>query len=269
MPAVGRLVEDSWAVVGGDGELLMPVHPVSEPGIASLLVENLEKRARLRATLDLSDPHGPLCGKVRLALMGRERGHWVERGAETAGDAAAPAGGLGEAGGRTPAEEAVFRCGERIAFRVTHTHDSPLFLYLLDCGLSGAISIVHPAEEGEQKPLARGGDGLLLGSREGEEITLFLPEGFPFAGMRAVPASGWVETVILFATTRAADFSSLTQSAVRGTLPASRLAGEESPLGRLFRMSMSGQTQREMKMTRPEPDGDWTVVRRSFRLLPG
>jgi hypothetical protein len=269
VPALGELKEDSWAVVGGDGELLMPVHAVGEPGIVSLLVENLEKRARFRAALDLTDPQGPLYGKVHLALMGQAGGQWVERGGGMAGGGTTEeAGAAGGAGSGKAAAEAVFREGERIAFRVTHTHDAPLYLYLLDFGLSGAVSIVHPEQGGEQRPILRGEEnGILLGSREGEEIELFLPDGFPFDGMRPAPASGWVETVKLFATTRETDLSSLTQRAVRGADGAS--GDGDSPLGQLLRMSMSGAGTRDLKKNRPEPEGDWTVVQRSFRLLPG
>src|SRR5207302_10144687 len=37
VPAAGALTVDSWAVVGADGELLMPVHAAAEPGVVGLL----------------------------------------------------------------------------------------------------------------------------------------------------------------------------------------------------------------------------------------
>ena len=236
VPAAGALAADSWAVVGEDGELLMPVHAVAEPGVVGLLLENLEKRARFRAAMELADPGGPLSGKVQLAILGREGERWVER-------------------------DGAFRAGERIAFRIAHSHPSPLYLYLLDFGLSGAISLVYPAMGGQQKAEPRE-CALLLGDREGEEITLCLPPGFPFDGDPAARPGGWVETVKLFATTAEADFSSLLQSKVREAMP------DESPLGRLLRNSLTGQGTREMQVARPVAAGDWTVVQRSFRLLP-
>jgi hypothetical protein len=241
VPAAGALTADSWAVVGEDGELLMPVHAATEPAVVDLLLENLDKRARFRAAMELADPGGPLSGKVQLAILGRDGARWVERG----GAAAA---------------EPVFRAGEQIAFRVTHSHPSPLYFYLLDFGLSGAVSLVYPATGGEQKA-EPGERALLVGAGEAETITLCLPAGFPFGGDPAARPDGWVETVRLFATTAEADFSVLEQRAVRG-------AGGESPLGRLLMASFTRHGTREMQVSRPVAAGDWTVVQRSFRLLP-
>jgi hypothetical protein len=251
VPAVGALSKAAWAVVGADGELLMPVHAAAEPRVVRLLVENLEKRARFRAAMELADPGGPLAGRVRLAILGREGERWIERGVDEEG--AAP-------GERS---ERVFRAGEQIAFQVTHCHPSPLYFYLLDLGLSGGISLVYPAMGGEQKPSPRD-DALLVGAAAGEEITLCLPEGFPFGGNPEARHTGWLETVKLFATTREADFGALLQGTVRG----GSLPQDESPLGRLLRTSLTGYGTREMAVARPAADGDWTAVQRSFRLLP-
>ncbi len=276
VPAAGALTADSWAVVGEDGELLMPVHAAAEPRIVDLLLENLEKRARFRAAMELADPGGPLSGKVQLAILGRDGERWVEWGSAETRERAK----RGEAGNQqrrkasrsglpaapvapVAATEPVFQAGEQIAFRVTHSHPSPLYFYLLDFGLSGAVSLVYPATGGEQK--AEPGDrALLVGEGEAETITLCLPKGFPFGGDPAARPAGWVETVRLFATTAEADFSVLEQRAVRGAEP----AGHESPLGRLLMASVTRHGMREMQVSRPVAAGDWTVVQRSFRLLP-
>jgi len=248
VPAAGRLAADSWAVVGADGELSMPVHPAAEPGVVGLLLENLEKRARYRAAMELADPGGPLSGRVHLAVLGREGERWIERGVDEQ-----------EA---TPAEP-IFRAGERIAFKITHCHPSPLYVYLLDFGLSGAISLVYPAMGGQQKAASRDA-ATLVGTAEGEEITLTLPPGFPYGGDRQASwQTGWVETVKLFATTEEADFGALLQQTVRDAPPLG-----ENPLSRLLRTSLTGQGTREMQVARPAAAGDWTVVQRSFRLLP-
>lgn len=248
VPAAGALAADSWAVVGADGELSMPVHAAAEPGVVGLLLENLEKRARYRAAMELADPGGSLSGRVQLAVLGREGERWVERGVDEQGVTLA---------------EPIFRAGERIAFKITHCHPSPLYFYLLDFGLSGAISLVYPAMRGEQKTASRDA-ATLVGTAEREEITLTLPTGFPYGGDRQARQTGWVETVKLFATTEEADFGALVQRTVRDAAP----PPAESPLSRLLRTSLTGQGTREMEVSRPAAAGDWTVVQRSLRLLP-
>jgi Caspase domain len=248
VPAAGALAADSWAVVGADGELSMPVHAAAEPGVVGLLLENLEKRARYRAAMELADPGGPLSGRVQLAVLGREGERWVERGVDGQGVTLA---------------EPVFRAGERIAFKIAHCNPSPLYFYLLDFGLSAAISLVYPAMGGQQKAASRDA-ATLVGTEEGEEITLALPPGFPYGGDRAARQTGWVETVKLFATTEEADFGALLQRTVRDAAPQQA----ESPLSRLLRTSFAGHGTREMEVSRPAAAGDWTVVQRSFRLLP-
>ncbi|HEV3460035.1 MAG TPA: caspase family protein [Thermoanaerobaculia bacterium] len=250
VPSAGRLAADSWAVVGEDGELLMPVHAAGEAAVVALVLENLEKRARYRAAMEIADPDGPLSGRVQLALLGREGGRWVERGVDEEG---------------VTREAPSFRVGERIAFKLTHCHPSRLYFYLLDFGLSGAVTLVHPAMGGEQKAVSRN-TVTLVGASEGEEITLTLPPGFPYGGSPEARLDGWLETVKLFATTAEADFGALLQGAVRGAAPALRLT--ESPLDRLLRTSLTGQGMREMEVARPAAAGDWTVLQRSFRLLP-
>jgi hypothetical protein len=256
VPAAGPLPADSWAVVGEDGELSMPVHAAAEPGVVGLLLENLEKRARYRAAMELTDPGGPLSGRVHLAVLGREGGRWVERGVDEEGVARV---------------EPSFRDGERIAFRIAHCHPSPLFFYLLDFGLSGAISMVYPAMGGEQKAASRD-TATLVGTDEGEgkgeEITLTLPPGFPYGGNREARRDGWRETVKLFATTAEADFGALLQRTVRGSGAEPPPAPKEDPLSRLLRASFTGHGRREMTVARPAATGDWTVLQRSFRLLP-
>lgn len=248
VPAAGALAADSWAVVGADGELSMPVHAAAEPGVVGLLLENLEKRARYRSAMELADPGGPLSGRVQLAVLGRGGERWVERGVDEQGVTLA---------------EPTFRTGERIAFRITHCHPSPLYFYLLDFGLSGAISLIYPAMGGQQKAASRDA-ATRVGTAEGEEITLTLPTGFPYGGDRRARQTGWVETVKLFATTEEADFGALVQRTVRDAGPP--LA--ESPLSRLLRSSLTGHGTREMEVARPAAAGDWTVIQRSFRLLP-
>jgi hypothetical protein len=244
VPAAGALRHESWAVVGRDGELLMPVRPAA-PGVVRGLRENLETRARFKLAMELSDPGGPLQDKVQLTIRRHEAGRWLN--------------GNGGSGHEQAAAGPVFRAGERVCFEVTHGHPAPLYLYLLDFGLSGAISLIYPAMGGEQKPVAA--DRVtVIGDDDRAPIKLFVPRGFPFPGGGPVPAGGWTETVKLFATTQEADFSPLVQDAVRGGLAD----------GRLSRLLRAGRDRQALRDVAPEPlaDCDWTALDRSFRLLP-
>ncbi len=252
VPAAGRLKADSWAVVGEDGELLMPVHAAGKPCVAGVLLENLEKRARYRAAMDLTDPGGALSGMVRLAVLGWEGERWVERGLDEKGDSRSGP---------------IFRAGERIAFKVTHRHAEPLYFYLLDFGLTGAITLAYPAMGGQQKAAPRD-SAISIGTGSSEEITVALPSGFPYGGSPRAREEGWRETVKLFATTAEAEFSALLQSNVRAGERVPRSRRGDNPLSRLLRASLSGRGTREMVVARPAASDDWTVVQRSFWLVP-
>jgi Caspase domain len=251
VPTASPLTEDTWAVVGRDGELLMRLRPATASEAVAQIVVNLEQRARYQFAMELVDPGGPLCGTVQLALLGRDGDRWVRRGDEQ-----------GSARGDAAAYPA-FKDGERIAFEISHRYASPLYLYLLDFGISGAINLIYPMEGGEQIPAGRD-NPVRVGVDEEQAITMFIPDGLPFAAGAGAPPQGWPETFKLFATTRQADFSSLLQTGMVG-------AGAREPAGALaalLAMSLSGQGTRDATVGAPLDDGDWTVVQRSLRLLP-
>ena len=142
-PMLGPLREETWAVVGEDGHLLMPPRRRYEPGVVKLLVENLEKVARHRLT-----PGPPERGE-RAQGEGRRR--------------AAAQGRLqpGGSGGRRRAP-GLYE-GENMAFRISASRTrQPLFVYLLDLGLTGRIKLLYPPPGAEDSLLpgrdARGGD---------------------------------------------------------------------------------------------------------------
>lgn len=252
IPELGALPADSWLAVGKDGQLQMSVHRVAEPGVEAILVEDLERLARRRFALDLTTQGGPLAGTIELAILRRAGRGWQEAGASGSG----PAQG-----------EVAFRAGEPIAFRISHRHTEPLYFYLLDFGLTGAISLVDPAAGGEQKPLPAG-ETREVGTTEEDAIDLVVPAGFPFDGKESSRAAGGLETVVLFAATTAIDLEALLQRGVRGAGPGPEDEAAESPLARLLRQSLAGAGTREMQRKQVPRQDQWTVTRRSFRLLP-
>jgi hypothetical protein len=251
LPELGALPADSWVVVGGDDHLKMSVHRISEPGVEEVLGEDLERLARYRFAMELADPGGPLAGKIKLSTLRRSGGGWQEEGADSG-----PANG-----------ELVFHDGDSIAFRISHRHDKPLYFYLLDFGLSGAISLVDPAAGGEQKPLVAG-EIREVGIAEEERIELFIPECFPFDGKESSLAAGGVETLKLFASTREMDLEVLFQKGVRGVDLRKEDAAGESPLRRLLRQTLVGSGTRETRRQEVPEDDQWTVTQYSFRLVP-
>jgi len=248
-PQLGALAEAVWAIVGRDGRLAMPVHAASEPGVAGLLCRNLERAARFRRTLALRNPNpnSALAGKVEFTLLRRgPAGDWI---------AAEP----DSAGGRV-----IYRPAERIAVRIVNRHTAPLYVSVLDFGLTGAIDLLYPIE-GAGQALAPGRT-LYVGVREGDELELALPAGFPYAADPSDrPAAGGDETFKLFAATQPTDLSSLLQTGYRRVAAAGAADGG-SPLDRLLALALTGRGTRDIQRVSLAAGDDWTTVERSFFL---
>jgi len=240
LPQLGMVAEATWAVVGQDGRLMMPVHRVSEPGAASKLRDNLEKIARYRQGLALRNPdlESRLKDKVEFKLKRQKAdGSWLPAEPEDA---------------------------ERVAAEITNRSDGPIYVSVLDFGLSGAISLLHPLEGASEQILP--GKTSVIGVREGDEITLGLPDGFPYLldPQDQALASG-TETFKLIATTQEADFSMLLQDGVR-SVDLERSKGLLSALGHLLSLALCGLGTREAQRNRLLPEAEWTTVERSFTL---
>jgi hypothetical protein len=240
VPGLGVLREETWAVVGEDGELLMPVRQRHEPGAVELLVANLEKVARYRLTIDLKNETSQLKEKVDVELF-RKVGSGLEA--------------LDCAAGRLPALDE----GDCLALKISHRHDRPLFVYVLDLGLTGRIQLIYPAPGSEDSLLA--GLTLEIGTQSGREIELYVPDELPFLPLAPGGEVQGVETLKVLFTTHPADFQPLFQSAVREGGPGGSLS---ALIGSTFG---GGYTQRDTKQ-RVETGGaeDWTALTRSFRL---
>ena len=238
VPQLGAVAEPTWAVVGADGRLAMPPRPASEPASSSTLRDNLNKLARFRHALALDNPDSRLRDAVDVTLKRLDgNGAWVEAEAE-------------EAGG-----EVVFEEGERVAFTVANRHTAPVYVYGLDFGLTGAISLFTVA--GANDALAPGREQSVGVDRP---LVLRFPKAFPFVEEpgEAVPTEG-AETLRVFVTTEPTDFASLLQEGVR-----SAGAGRSS-LSRILGKAFHGTPTRDMSFAdEPDDDADWTVVTRSF-----
>ncbi|MFQ5858615.1 MAG: caspase family protein [Anaerolineae bacterium] len=244
MTQLGDVPQATWAVVGQDGRLMMPTHAVDEAGVAAVLRDNLEKAVRYRQALALRNPDDDsrLKGKVEFILKRQKRdGSWVK--AEPEDDS-----GL-----------IVFEEGERIAAEIVNRHSAPIYVSVLDFGLTGAVGLLHPVA-GASEQLAPG-KSIQIGVRAGDEVELYMPDNFPYVPdpNDEEPVAG-TETFKLFATTHEADFSPLVQEGVR----AARGAG--TPLGQLLDMALTGHGTRDVRRNRVPPNEEWTTVERSFSL---
>jgi hypothetical protein len=94
--------------------------------------------------------------------------------------------------------------GDRISFGVVSRHTEPLYIYVLDFGLTGKVDQLYPVP-GVSDPLAPGRT-IEIGTFSDNRLDLLLPDGAP---------EGAEEYLKLFATSRETDLSSLFQT-VRG-----------------------------------------------------
>ena len=243
VPQLGPLTEPMWAAIGTDGRLVMPVHAASEAGVASILLDNLEKIARYRIALGLDNPdfNSDLRGKIDVRIKRKgANGGWIDAEPE-------------EAGG-----EVVFEKGERLAITITNKHSKSVYINALDFGLAYAVQpLSMPGANEELKPGMTQEMGLPKG------IPLGFPSVFPFVQEPgdAARVEG-IETLKIFATLLPTDFSALTQQSVRSVGLESH-----SSLSSLLRHTFKGVPMRDM-MTEEEIDeeDDWTTVMRTFVL---
>lgn len=237
-----------WSLETADGAPLRTPHPVFETGSVQRVVDNLETRARFLHLERLVDhePANPLSGTVEVSLL---RWRVARSGAE-------PGRGAGDESGEgswvaavpeTADGEVVFREGERLGLEVVHRFDHPLYLHVFDLGLTGGVSLLHPVPGASQA--LEPGRPLRIGTRQGEGLTVRLPEEFPCARGR--------ERIRVVATTHPADLSGWEQGRYRE-------AETTSALERRFDAGFRGGTFREAAAGETPADEHWTAVTESF-----
>jgi hypothetical protein len=127
--------------------------------------------------------------------------------------------------------------GESLSFAVVSHHDKPLYIYVLDFGLTGNISQVYPVL-GVSDPLAAGRK-IEIGTLT-DKLKLSVPDGAP---------DGGEEILKLFAATREMDLSMHFQATPQGPT-----RGE----------SRTRDTEASLDPTRS--GDDWITIERRFRL---
>lgn len=251
VPQLVEMAEATWAVVGLDGRLMMPIHRAAEPEVAATLRDNLEKAVRYRQALALRNPNegSLLKGKVEFTLLRQRAG-----------------GGWENARPQDNGGMIVFEEGDRIASRIANHHTAPVYVSVLDFGLTGALGLLHPVEGASERLVT--GKSVEIGVRDGDEIELYLPDNFPYVpdpeDAKKEPVGG-TETFKLYATTHEADFSQLVQDGYRGIgTRGAKDAG--TPLGQLLDMALTGLGTRDSRRNQVAPDEEWTTVECPFTL---
>lgn len=245
VPQLGALTQPTWAVVSADGQLLMPAHAANEPGVADLLVDNLAKIAKYRQTLALQnpDPASALRGKV---------GFTVKRQGDGGGWAAlpVPTGGL-----------PLINEGERISLTVTNGWIQPIYISILDLGVTGGMGLLYPVA-GASEQLLPGGT-LNIGLPPDEQIQLFAPDAFRAQMNPADPQTlTGTEVFKLIATANPADFSALVQEGAKDV--DRNTPGAGTPLMNLLTLAVWGTGSRDARVVRAAPAEEWTTVDRPF-----
>ena len=188
-PMLGPLSEETWVPVGRDGQLLAPAFPRRHPEALESLVANLENAARLRGVMGLGNPGSPLEKAIDFHLYHLEEGR-----------CACPSLGAGD--------EPVFFEGDRLVLEIQNRSGVPIYVYILDIGLTGRVQAVFPPLGSHE--LLEIGHTLQVGMREGEDLTLFIPKDYRLlhGTPEEMPVEGR-EGLKLFATPSPANFEVL------------------------------------------------------------
>ena len=131
-----------------------------------------------------------------------------------------------------------------------------MYTYLLNLSASGNIGQIHPPV-GAGEAISAGGE-LLIGTRSGDEIELYLPSpAAPQAGSRPTET----EIFKLFASLVPLELQPLFQPGFRGIEQTG-----DSPLSILLQRALAGGHSREVRPVRLEAEEDWTTVVRRIQI---
>jgi len=235
-----RVAEPSWVVLSPDDELLQPPLPRARPGAVAALVGGLEDLARARNLLaiECDDPESAALAETLSVELFRRRGSGPYEHATA------------EAGG-----DVVFLEGDRLALRVLHRADLPLYLHVLDVGVEGSVTSLYPVRGASDALVA--GVPLHIGTRPGQNLVVRLPEALAARAAAAgqVTVEGR-EALKIFATTAETDLSGWGEAHRR-----TARAGDRGPVpGRLAAVLAQALGTRAARHGRPATGDDrWTV----------
>jgi hypothetical protein len=233
-PMLGPIHEETWVPVGRDGALVAPAFPLKEPGAVESVVVNLEHVARLRGLAGIRNDDSPLRKLVDFSIYRLEGERYVEPTLKVR-------------------DNPVFFEDDRLVLKIRNRSEGRLFVYILDVGLTGKVSLVFPEGLGSHEPLERNHE-VFVGLHR-TPLKLFIPREFRL--LQGVPEGEPVEgleTLKLFVTPSPASFDPLYQAAMR--FPLRSAWGLNDLLDATFHGGYGFMRTKE----------DWTVIDRTFRL---
>ena len=246
VPQLGILAEPTWSVVGKDGQILIPPQSANRANAAQLVRDNLERIVRYRQMLSLRNPNRENLLKDRVEFIVKRQSlddSWV---------VAEPDSSSGEI---------IFKAGERIAVEIVNHHDAPVYIGILDFGLTGKVSLLHPIEGSNEQLMP--GQRIEIGVRQGDEIELQIPDDFPFTPTlsKGTPI-GEKETFKLLVANQETDFSLRVQEGFE------KRNQPNNPLRELIDIAWLGDHGRDAVRVRnrQRPEEEWIALERSFFL---
>jgi hypothetical protein len=226
-PQLGALREACWVVIDRSGALAMPPRACDDAQALPTLRQNLETLARYRNALRLNNPDSALAVDFRL-LREDADGGWQ------------PLSPSGES----------LKAGDSIAFELVNREERPVFVSVLDFGVSGRIQLLFPPNSSSE--LLAAGQTLRIGGGR-RRIRLGFPEGF--VGERGH------ETLKAFVSLDETDFSWLQQAGTRSPTAA------RTRLRRLFEAAYCGPPLRDAGFSdEGESSEDWCAPAVTFEL---
>lgn len=234
-------------ILNSEDQLCAPHQALKSTEAIRTTVSNLEKRARYRRTLDLKNPDQNLLdGKIRMVVHRHESGY-----------------GPIPAEPRGPFGMLDFYDGEDFVVELTNLHDEPVFLYLLDFGVGGAIDLLYPEVEDLWRPIMPG-HSVTVGDQMNEEMAFYVPDTYPYENP-GISASG-IETLKLFATLEATDFRSVFQESLRSGWSVQEML-QTGEFGELLSRLFLGAENREVRRHRACRNLAWTTLEIPLLLI--
>jgi hypothetical protein len=218
--AQGALFE----IVAKDGTAVAPAHELAQAIDLSRLRENLETLAKARNVQALHNTDSNL--QASFVLHCRPKGgNWAQ--AE---------------------DNAEFRSGDSVAFEFTNREQRPLFVALMDIGLTGRVTPFYPPNKASGELVAAG--ATIKVGFEGN-LTLRIPSGYHATSGR--------ETFKAIITTAETDFSFMTQEGTRSV-------NQLNALQELLSRAGGNKTRDLSDSSAGTETEDWISINRSCEL---
>jgi Caspase domain len=247
-PLLGAIRAPLWAVIGVDGNLLAPPLFAENEGALTRLIEALEIRARLQLTLRVENParDSGLRDRIEVNLLRWKNRKWIPAEPED--------GGLVR-----------FRNHEPFDLQILNHTRRPVYIHVLDLGLSGRIELLYPVAGALDQLLPE--RPLLLSEKRGTDFQFYIPEILPFE--KPGESVEGLQHLKVLATIDTTDFSLLVQDGVKYLASPPRTRPFKPPLEHLLTAAMTGKTECGTRETSPVSTSlvdDWTSVTRSVLI---